>query len=139
MPNILDGLQCFYEREKLANEIEQGASEDQKYNALHSSCGDVVVTVPKVSVKCKQSQAAFRVQLITQFGCPHWYTCSHPSYSRLNSSAVCHGPASAAYGIGHGCGRLLLVFVRIKDRTHGIATVWELSFFVISPYNTRHD
>ena len=38
MSNILDGLQCFYEREKLANEIEQSASEDEKYNALHLSC-----------------------------------------------------------------------------------------------------
>ena len=37
MDNILDGLQCFYKREKLANEIEQSASEDQKYNALHIS------------------------------------------------------------------------------------------------------
>ena len=35
MPNILDGLQSFYEREKLANEIEQSASEDQQCNALH--------------------------------------------------------------------------------------------------------
>ena len=35
MPNILDGLQFFYEREKLANEIDQSASEDQKYNAFH--------------------------------------------------------------------------------------------------------
>ena len=35
MPNILDGLQCFYKREELANEIDENASEDQKYKALH--------------------------------------------------------------------------------------------------------
>ena len=57
MYNILDGLQCFYEREKLADEIEQGASEDQKYNALHSSCGGVVVTVPKINYNIRQTQA----------------------------------------------------------------------------------
>ena len=41
MPNILDGLdglQSFYQREKLANEIDETASKDQKYNALHLSC-----------------------------------------------------------------------------------------------------
>ena len=37
MDSILDGLQYFYEREKLANEMEQSASKDQKYNALHLS------------------------------------------------------------------------------------------------------
>ena len=36
MPNVLDGLQCFDEREKLANEIDQSASEDKQYSALHS-------------------------------------------------------------------------------------------------------
>ena len=40
MPYVLDGLQCFYERENLVNEMEQSASENQKYNALHLSCGD---------------------------------------------------------------------------------------------------
>ena len=35
MPNILDGLQFFYEREKPAKEIDQSAGEEQKYNAFH--------------------------------------------------------------------------------------------------------
>ena len=53
VPNVLDGLQCFYEREKFVNEIEQSASENQKYNALHLSCGDVfdsylMAVVPKM-------------------------------------------------------------------------------------------
>ena len=46
MSNVLDGLQYFYEREKLVNEIEQSASENQKYNALHLSCGDVFDSYP---------------------------------------------------------------------------------------------
>ena len=51
MLNILDGLQCFHEREKLATEIEQRTGEDQKYNALHLSCGDVfdyLMAAPKI-------------------------------------------------------------------------------------------
>ena len=35
MPNVLDGFHRFYDREKLANKIDQSASEGQKYSALH--------------------------------------------------------------------------------------------------------
>lgn len=85
MPNILDGLQSFYEREKLANEIEQSASEDQQCNALHwrlklwRSC-----LYPRCMVSRSNSQtqaSLFLIPFLDSFGwfpVPHYYVPGHP-------------------------------------------------------------
>lgn len=79
-PNILDGSESFYEREKLRTEIEQNASEDQKYNALHFSCGDVfnsyLMAVPKIyqwvsRLSNRQTLPYFSLHPLNAFICGH--------------------------------------------------------------------